>query len=176
MNNERLLLDSTQVKFGKRTINYLLRENNFKIIDDKDKRELIQMKSKLEQNFWQGLLVGSFTYFIFSKFLLRNNKFSSSVLFRNKILKHTIDFSSILLISHSFAYYNNYYFLSTNKAKLKKLKDKYKLLIKNSVALNESEYNSNLDANLYQSLMQKVDQNIEKNCYFVFLLFLRILL
>ena len=176
MNNERLLLDSTHVKFGKRTINYLLKHSNFKLVDQNDKQELTQMKTKLEQNFWLGLLVGSFAYFIFSKYLIRNNKFSTSVLIRNKLIKNSVDFSSVLLISNSIAYYNDYKFLSTNKNKIKKLKDKYKLLIKNSVILEESEYSSNLDLSLYRSLMDKIDQNIEKNIYFVFLLFLRIIL
>ncbi len=174
MNNERLLLDHTHFKFGKKTINYLLKENNFKVVDEKDKKELINIKNKLDAIFWQGVLIGSFTYICFSKLVLKNKKFG--IIQKNKILRHAIDFSSIVLFSSSVAAYNDYYFISTFKNKIKRLREKYKILIKNSVALNEEPYNSNLESSLYETFMQKIDKHNEKNFYFIFLLFIRILI
>ncbi len=153
---------STQSKISNKTLMYLMREDNLRELEIKDRDKILNIKRSLDYIFYFNLVLISSVYCLTNYFLIRKIK--------TNFLNRVVDFSFVSGISYLGSFYAYKINLQNNSKDMKYLKTKYSLMIKNTISLSNNRENNqfnilNLHTKYHYSQLN-----------FLFLLMLRLLI
>ncbi len=170
MENKNLCL-FTKHKFSNRIIFTLLEKENKNKIEEKDLEDLLFIKNRMDKIFQFNLFASSSIYILIKLFLLKK-------LNKRPFINNILDLIIIGGVSFSGGYYLQKYNYNHNKKKVEYLKNKYSILIKNSL-INSDSININNNNKQKRDTFDINDIHNKYNYYeinFTFLVLLRLLL
>jgi len=143
MNAEDLINLNTKIHFSKLILFSIFNENNFKLLNEKDKNEINNLKGTFDNILIGGILMSSLSYFCFDRLILSNSKLSFIFNKRIKIMKSCIDFIFISGISLGMSTLNNRYINDKVLLRLKRIQRDNRYLIKNCIVTDTNNINEN---------------------------------
>lgn len=151
---------STQSRISNQTLFYLMKEDNFKELEKKDKNKILEIKRNLDNNFKLNLVLISSFYCLASYFFVKKIK--------PNLINRVIDFSIISGIAVIGSFYTSRRNIQLNTKEINNLKTKYSLMIKNTI--NITNHKENRDFNMMSIHLKYSYSQIN----FLFLLMVRL--
>jgi len=165
---------NTKIHFSKLILFSIFNENNFKLLNHKDKNEINNLKGTFDNILIGGILISSLSYFCFDRLILRNSKLSFIFNRRIKIMKSCIDFIFITGFSMGMGVLHNRFLNDKVLIRLKKIQRDNKYLIKNCIVTDTNNIeDKNLNTGNWIRRLHKYDYF---KVYFINLLLVRLLI